>query len=236
MDRNDIPEKDLYRNYRELHIINQQLGGYRITLKGLTRIVKGMTSFSILDIGCGGGDMLKTIAVWGRKNNFQLQLTGVDISAAAIQYSKENCKSFPEIECRQEDVFQHLGSGKSYDVIMNTLFMHHFTDDQIVRLLLLMKNNADRGFVINDLQRHPLAYYSIKWITKFFSQSYLVKNDAPLSVLRGFRLEDWWHLLSKAFITNALISREWAFRYLVVVPALENGDLHPENEEQEFLI
>ncbi|MEP7129313.1 MAG: methyltransferase domain-containing protein [Chitinophagales bacterium] len=216
MDGNDIPDKDLFLNYLELHTINKLLGGYRITLKGLRKITQGVKQLSILDVGCGGGDMMKIVAEWGRRNKIKIQLTGVDVSASAIQYSNENCKDFPEIECKHADVFQHLNSGKKYDVIMNTLFMHHFTNEEIIRLLKLMKENATRGFVINDLQRHSFAYYSIQSLTKLFSNSYLVKNDAPLSVLRGFRREDWLHLLSNAFIENAEISWEWAFRYLVI--------------------
>lgn len=216
MDGNDIPREDLFQNYRELHKVNNLLGGYRITLKGLSQFISSTGSLSVLDVGCGGGDTLKTIAAWGRKKQLSLQLTGVDLSEAAIRYSKENNKSFPEIEFIQEDVFQHLKSEKKYDVILNSLFMHHFTDEQIISLLSLMKKSAQSGFIINDLQRHPLAYRSIKLLTTLFSKSYLVKNDAPLSVLRGFREEDWWHLLSKAYIANAKITREWAFRYLIV--------------------
>ncbi|MBK9733049.1 MAG: methyltransferase domain-containing protein [Chitinophagaceae bacterium] len=216
MDGTNIPDKDLFLNYQELHSINKLLGGYRITLKGLKKIAQGVKQLSILDVGCGGGDMMKIVAEWGRKNKIQMELTGVDVSASAIQYSKENCKKVPEIECMQADVFQHLNSGKKYDVIMNTLFMHHFNDDEIVRLLKLMKTNATKGCVINDLQRHSLACYSIQSLTKLFSKSYLVKNDAPLSVLRGFRREDWLKLLSNALIDHAEISWEWAFRYLVI--------------------
>ncbi len=81
-----------------------------------------------------------------------------------------------------------------------------------------MKENAKLGFFINDLQRHPLAYYSIKYITKFFSKSYLVKNDAPLSVLRGFKKDEWKGIFEKAGIINYSIQWKWAFRYLIIAP------------------
>jgi 2-polyprenyl-3-methyl-5-hydroxy-6-metoxy-1,4-benzoquinol methylase len=110
MDRNDIPEEDLFQNYRELHKVNSLLGGYRITLKGLSQFIPATGSLSVLDVGCGGGDTLKTIAIWGRKKQMSLQLTGVDLSEAAIKYSKENCKSFSEIEFIRDDVFHHLAS------------------------------------------------------------------------------------------------------------------------------
>ena len=69
---------------------------------------------------------------------------------------------------------------KKPDIIFSSLFCHHFTDDELIKMLQWMKENAKLGFFINDLQRHPLAYHSIKYITKFFSKSYLVKNDCAL--------------------------------------------------------
>ena len=78
-----------------------------------------------------------------------------------------------------------------------------------------MKQKSSTGFFINDLQRHPFAYYSIKWITKLFSRSYLVKNDAPLSVARGFTKKEWKKIFNSAGINNFSIKWKWAFRYLI---------------------
>ena len=83
-------------------------------------------------------------------------------------------------------------------------------------MLLWMTANTSKGFFINDLQRHPFAYYSIKWITKIFSRSYMVKNDAPLSVSRGFTKAEWEKIFNSAGIKNFIIEWKWAFRYLVV--------------------
>jgi len=85
-------------------------------------------------------------------------------------------------------------------------------------MLQWMNKNSRIGFFINDLQRNPVAYNSIKYITKFFSKSYLVKNDAPLSVLRGFRRDEWKNIFEKTGITDYSIEWKWAFRYLITVP------------------
>ena len=79
-----------------------------------------------------------------------------------------------------------------------------------------MQENSKIGFVINDLQRHSFAYNSIKILTKLFSNSYLVKNDAPLSVARGFHKKELEDLLNTAQIKNPQIIWKWAFRFLVV--------------------
>jgi hypothetical protein len=79
-----------------------------------------------------------------------------------------------------------------------------------------MKANAASGFFINDLHRHPIAYHSIKWLTTIFSGSELVKNDAPLSVRRGFLKKEWEALLHAGEISGYRIQWKWAFRWLVI--------------------
>ena len=83
-------------------------------------------------------------------------------------------------------------------------------------MLKWMQRNSRKGFFINDLHRHWLAYYLIKYITKFFSRSYLVKNDACFSVARSFTKKDWNHLFQQAGLNNYSINWRWAFRFLVI--------------------
>jgi hypothetical protein len=101
-------------------------------------------------------------------------------------------------------------------IIFSSLFCHHFNESELVKMLQWMKEYSNSGFFINDLQRHPLAYYSIKFLTSIFSKSYLVKNDAPLSVARGFKKNEWIALLAAAGILQYHIKWKWAFRYLIV--------------------
>ena len=96
------------------------------------------------------------------------------------------------------------------------MFCHHFKDEELISQLQWMKENTSLGFFINDLQRNWFAYHSIKIITKSFSSSYLVKNDAPLSVARGFYKNEWIQLLEQADITNYSVKWKWAFRYLII--------------------
>ncbi|MEO5673230.1 MAG: methyltransferase domain-containing protein [Chitinophagales bacterium] len=215
MDRQDLSKEDLFVNYRELHQINKRLGGYQITQKGLSRlIVDKDRTYTILDIGCGGGDMVNEMMLWGRKNNLELHLTGLDLSKTAIDYAAKN---HPQLNWIHANAFDHLNSGAQYDVIMCTLLIHHFTEEKIIELLKLMQKSCLTGIVINDLQRHPLAYYSIRVLTELLSKSYLVRNDAPISVLRGFKKQEWKQMMEKAGISSAVIQWKWAFRYLIVI-------------------
>ena len=216
LDESEIPEKDLRRNLYELERINTLLGGYATTLKGIARCVRehrGSQRIRIVDVGSGAGDTLRKIADWGRKNKINLDLVGIDLKKTCIEYAQERSKSYPEISFIHSDYAQ---TQPQADIISSALFCHHLSDSQLIQFLAWSNRNASLGFVINDLHRHPFAYYSIKYLTKFFSKSYLVKNDAPLSVRRSLGREEWENLLAQAQINHYSIDWVWAFRWLVV--------------------
>jgi 2-polyprenyl-3-methyl-5-hydroxy-6-metoxy-1,4-benzoquinol methylase len=214
LDAESIPVKDLYRNLYELEVINKLLGGHNATFKGLSYFDENVKS--LLDIGSGGGDTLRAIAK-SKYGKYFKRLDGADLKADCIAYAKENSKQFKTISYYESDYSVCLKNNvDQYDIISNALFCHHFTDEQLVVMLKLMQQHSRVGFIINDLQRHWLAYYSIKLLTTLFSKSYLVKNDAPLSVARSFTKADWQRLLADAGIKDAVIKWSWAFRYVIV--------------------
>ncbi len=217
LDAPNIPRDLLFKNLRELDTVNRLLGGHAITLAGISKLVTNKNkTYRIIDIGCGGGDALKQIAKWARAKNFQVKLTGVDMNADAIQFMKEQCKGYPEIDGVISDYRAFLKSEKEVDIVHCSLFCHHLKNDELTELFQYMDTYAKTGFIINDLQRNWFAYYSIKYLTRLLNGSTLVKNDAPLSVLRGFRKEELSSLLEKAEVKNFNVSWKWAFRYLVL--------------------
>lgn len=217
LDAPDIPKQLLFQNLRELNLINKTLGGHSITLSGIKQLIKNKNKrYHIVDIGCGGGDAMKEIVKWVKINGFEVRLTGVDMNPDCISYLNSNCSEFPEISGVISDYRDYLKANNKVDIIHCSLFCHHLKDDELIELFAFMNRYADVGFIINDLQRHWFAYYSIKYITRLFKGSALVKNDAPLSVLRGFKKRELFQLFEKAKIQNINIDWKWAFRYLVI--------------------
>jgi 2-polyprenyl-3-methyl-5-hydroxy-6-metoxy-1,4-benzoquinol methylase len=218
LDAPNIPKELLFQNLRELDFINKVLGGHSITLSGIKQLLTDkQRTYHIVDIGCGGGDAMKEIAGWAKKNGFNVKLTGVDMNPDCIAFMREACGSFPEISGEIMDYRDYLKSGRETDIIHCSLFCHHLKDPELTELFDYMKKYARVGALINDLQRHWFAYYSIKFLTRLLNGSSLVKNDAPLSVLRGFRKNELAVLLEKAMVKNAEIKWKWAFRYLVLI-------------------
>ena len=215
MDRDDIPFADMAQTLKELNIINTRLGGHAITLRGVKKLPDNITPLTICEIGCGGGDNLFAIYNYCTKKNIPVTFIGIDMNTACIDFAK---KQYPQLPCQwicSDYKVVNFGESKP-GIIFSSLFCHHFTNEQLVFMLQWLQQNSRLGFFINDLQRHWLAYYPIKYITKFFSKSYLVKNDACLSVARSFRRKEWQQLFHKAGIKKYSINWKWAFRYLVI--------------------
>lgn len=247
IDSPGIPFKDWHRCLQELNTINTWLGGHRSTIEGLERVLLPggpvklfngtkrfvlagktpawgeekpapggeRTDITVVEIGCGGGDNLKAIHAWNRRRSLPIRYIGIDLNKACIDFAEENCRELPSSFIHADYRTVHFGDPP--DIIFSSLFCHHFGDGQLVGMLKWLKLNTRIGFFINDLHRHPLAYHSISLLTRLLSRSYLVRNDAPVSVLRGFQRKEWLELLRRAGIERYQVSWRWAFRYLVSV-------------------
>lgn len=216
LDRDDIPFEDIRKNMQELNFINSHLGGHKITLAGMKQLLGNKKKVSICEIGCGGGDNLTALATWCLHKNTGADFTGIDINPHCIEFAKSRS---PQSGAKfiVSDYKKVSFDDQKPAIIFSSLFCHHFPDEELIDMFRWMKENSTSGFFINDLQRHPLAFNLIRILTKMFSHSYLVKNDAPLSVLRGFKKNELEQLIKAAGINNYTISWKWAFRYLVVV-------------------
>jgi 2-polyprenyl-3-methyl-5-hydroxy-6-metoxy-1,4-benzoquinol methylase len=215
LDEDNIPKEDLFQNLKELNTINTLLGGYNITFSALKKTLKPETNYSLVDIGCGGGDTLKHINKWAKRNKQAINLFGIDIKPVCIEYASKNTtnENIAFICDDYRNVFNHI---KQIDVIHACLFCHHLTESELIELVQFAKKNKTT-LIINDLERNVIAYYAIKILTKLFSKSYLVKNDAPLSVARGFKKKEWLDILKKSGATKYSVTAKWAFRHEVIV-------------------
>lgn len=214
MDAEDIPFAAMAQTLKELNIINTRLGGHAITLKGVQQFIRGKEPVTICEIGCGGGDNLFAVYKYCTKKNIPVNFIGIDMNAECIAFAKQQ---YPQLPCQWicSDYAVVKFGNKKPGIIFSSLFCHHFTNEQLTLMLQWLQQNSQKGFFINDLQRHWLAWYLIKYITRFFSKSYLVKNDACLSVARSFTKKNWQKLFQQAGIEHYQISWKWAFRFLI---------------------
>lgn len=221
LDRDDIPFGDIRRNMQELDFINTWLGGHAISIQGLKTLLDNYKPdpgkpIRICEIGCGGGDNLRALHRWCLDKQIKATVIGIDLNPHCIAVAEEKwpgenarwiCSDYRRIS------FDDSEENKP-DIIFSSLFCHHFRDEELVSMLQWMDHSSKIGWFINDLHRHRMAWQSIRLLTALFSRSYLVKNDAPLSVLRGFKRREWEQILETAAIDNYSLRWKWAFRWL----------------------
>ena len=202
----------------KLETINRLLGGNSVTISGLKKILKNQSknkTITIVDLGCGNGDILRDVAQFGRKNNYSFKLTGIDANLAAIDYAKELSKDYSELNFKKIDVFSEDFKEQSFDIVLCTLFLHHFKNEELIPFLKTITEKATIGIVVNDLHRHRLAYYLFKLIG-FFIKNEMVREDGLTSILRAFKKKDLENI-AKELNVHFSIQWKWAFRYLWIL-------------------
>lgn len=220
MDDLSLATDELRQNLDELETINTWLGGYRPVLTALAHLRSTFPlgrALRVVDLGSGGGDLLRRIAAWAQRHQVPVALTGVDANSFMLAYATAKTSAGSPIQYKQLDIFSPHFAAQSYDVLTASLFCHHFTDAELVGLLHQWQRQATLAVIINDLHRHPIAYYSIKLITRLLGGSRLVQHDAPLSVARAFTRADWQRLLAQAGIAHYTLRWCWAFRWQVII-------------------
>ncbi len=217
MDTETVSFEEFHQCLRQLEFINACTLTYRPTLQWLRKIwrhVQPEQTIFILDAGSGGGDMLRRIWKWSQKRGFKVTLMGADLNPWSKKSAEEMTSKGIPVSFETADIFT-LNLPKQPDFIISSLFTHHLTDEQLIHFIRWMDAQAMRGWFINDLHRHPVAYYFIQYATRIIPANRLIRHDAPVSVARAFTASDWQRLLVKAGIpqTRTRITWHFPFRY-----------------------
>ena len=216
MDNFALPASEIDPVLTELETINKLLGGFSVFYDAFKKI-RVRNGDVICDWGCGGGDSLKVLDKYFRAQNLKLNFVGVDATESAIRYASRASKNYPGISFRLADVLKEPFKENEFDVVISSLFTHHFDDETWIELVKKMLHASKKAVIINDLHRHPLAYHSIAWLTALFSKSPMVKHDSKLSVLRSFKRRELDALLQKVGAKDYSIKWMWAFRWQVII-------------------
>ncbi|TAH01761.1 MAG: methyltransferase domain-containing protein [Sphingobacteriales bacterium] len=216
MDDFALPNNQIHPVLKELQTINKLLGGFTVFYDAFKK-VKLQNGDNISDWGCGGGDSLQVLNQHFTRKNQHLNFTGIDATPAAVEFAQQAHQQHKNICFLLADVLKTNFKPAQFDVVISSLFTHHFDDESWVLLIQKMVYASKKAVVINDLHRHWFAYYSIGLLTQLFSKSAMVKSDSKLSVLRSFKRKELEVLLQKAGIYSFTIKWMWAFRWQIII-------------------
>ncbi|RZM11553.1 MAG: methyltransferase domain-containing protein [Pedobacter sp.] len=202
--------------------INRLLGGNKVTLQGVEQLInnpdfEAAEEISILDVGCGNGDMLRALADYANRKGLKFKLTGIDANDFTIQHAGRLSADYPNISYLCTDIFDELKQARVYDVILCTLTLHHFKDEEIILLMQGFTSWAKKGIVVNDLHRSAIAYYLFVSICFVFRLNRMSREDGLISILRGFKREDLIRYSELLNLNNYTLRWKWAFRYQWII-------------------
>lgn len=221
----------------QLRWVNQFLGGYSAPMEILKPLLSHSQSqpLRILDLGTGIADFPEFIVRWAAKQSppISVEIVAVDANPVTVAYAQTALqKRLPvalrsQIHLETADALKLPYAENSFDVVMASMFLHHFAQDTAIAMVKSMQRIARNGIIINDLHRHPLAYYGIYSLTRLFQASVMMQNDGPLSVLRGFQAAELRAIAQGAGLPVFSLQWRWAFRWLLTTVNPETPRLEP---------
>ncbi|MSP85309.1 MAG: methyltransferase domain-containing protein [Flavobacteriaceae bacterium] len=200
--------------------INQFLGGNSLTLNGVKELILTVPKsrlITIVDVGCGNGDLLRVLSNYGKENNYSFVLIGIDANAFTVNHAEKLSETYSNITFKCEDIFEFDFSQLKYDIILCTLTLHHFKNEEIESLLTTFYANSKLGIVINDLHRSRIAYRLFQIICFLFQLNSMSREDGLTSILRGFKKEELVIFSKKLDFKKYIIQWKWAFRYQWII-------------------
>ena len=234
MDLPGHPRELLEEDLANLRVFNRYLGGHRSVMRGLARLVREqrLVGFSLLDVGTGSGDVPARISDWAQRRGIKTSIVALEPEpvTARVAATLTNPPFIPLLQRGKEGNFRRCailvvrGDGYappfragSFDFVLASQLLHHFSEEKIVALLRTWSQLARRAIIISDLVRHPVAYHGIRLITKICTRNVMTRTDAPLSVRRAFTMGEWRELFRRAQVGRFQIFSMFPYRMLALI-------------------
>ncbi|MCC5875926.1 MAG: methyltransferase domain-containing protein [Candidatus Sumerlaeia bacterium] len=224
-----------------LRRVNRLLGGVAPTTNTVMRLLQNNQPgngrfFTICDVGCGAGDIPIAMANAAKRRGIPVRIMAVennpDLAKAATR-ATNHLENVDVVVHDARPILLHAGRGRNstrdegagsegelqqaepFDIVTASLFLHHFVPGDVVAWMRLMAGASRVGVVINDLERHPLAWAGIKVAGPFLSRNRVFLHDAPLSVRRAYTPGEWRRMVRKAGWRTLRLQRRWAWRVIL---------------------
>ncbi len=216
MDEAYLKGREMENVLKDLKYVNKHLGGINITLNGITKLLQNKektTIYTILDVGCGDGEMLRQCELFAKKNGYKFNLIGLDFNKQIIEYATELSSNYDNVNFKAIDVFSEDFENLQIDISLCTHFLHHFEDKNVVNMVERLYENAKIGVIVNDLNRNPISFFTFKFIRHIILKTKIAQHDGLVSVARSFRKKELKNYASKIKAKKQSIKWKWAFRY-----------------------
>ena len=215
LDLDEAPFDEVQDSLEDVRLVNRYLGGYRVLLYYFRNFIKRQPldkEFLVLDLATGSADQPIVVVDMARQLNIKIKVVALDINSKMLNYANEKIKAYPEIHLVQGDIHSLPFGENSFDVVMNSLSLHHFTRIQAINILRMADLMSRCGFIINDLHRSRIAHAFILILTRLVTKNRLTRHDAPVSVMNAFTPSEMAEMAQEAGVKCFTVNRHFPYR------------------------
>lgn len=219
LDLDEAPFEEVRDSLQDVRRVNRFLSGYRVLLHHIGDFLRQHASdqpFTILDVATGSADQPIAVVDLARRLGIPVKITAIDINHKMLKYAREETRHYPEIELAQCDILALPFRERAFDVVVNSLSLHHFSRENAIAILRAIYPMSRRGVIINDLHRSRVAYVSILVLTRLFTRNRITRYDAPVSVMNAFTPKEMKELAHEAGWPRFEVHRHFPYRIALV--------------------
>lgn len=214
MDLDQPITPELERDLINLVTLNRLFGSHALVIRFLRERLRAGRPWRILDLATGSGDIPRTIANWAARSGIEVSIDAVDQQSSTLQIARQLSGSFPNISFHQSDI-REFGCGSSWDIVLCSLALHHFSEADAVAVLRHAAALANRSVLIADLRRCSMGTLGVDLLTTVWMREPMTRNDARISVRRAFSFPELAGLARSAGWLDYGHARRFCFRQAI---------------------
>jgi SAM-dependent methyltransferase len=215
LDQKQGRESEVQKSLRDIARINKYLGGASVIENALWPLLEGRSEATVLDIGTGSADIPRRLVESGAKRGIKLRVIAADLLERHLRVAQRDCADFPTIFPVAADAFSLPLRDGGVDVVLASLFLHHFRPPEIGALLEEFARVSRVGFIANDLVRDNVPLVFFRLTAPIFAKSHLTRYDGAASVLRAYTVGEMAEVVAASGI-NAQVREHFPYRLSVV--------------------
>jgi 2-polyprenyl-3-methyl-5-hydroxy-6-metoxy-1,4-benzoquinol methylase len=185
MDRPQPVSSELEKDLRNLRQLNRFFGSHRLILHFLQLWIKPGDHVRIVDLATGSGDIPRLIVNYAQKIGAKIEVDALDRQSATLAIARELTGNYPEISYLDANILEWQPAER-YDIVLCSLALHHFSDEDAVRLLRRCREFSQKFVLVSDLQRGLLATIGVYLLTALIFREPMTRYDGRLSAARAF--------------------------------------------------
>ncbi|WP_405377818.1 methyltransferase domain-containing protein [Nonlabens sp. Asnod3-A02] len=218
MDDPNLDQVTLQHAVDDINTVNRLLNGFNFTLKAIKKELQKYPNkaLTIVDAGCGDGEMLRFLEKNLKQEN--ISFLGLDFAARSIEKARLKSEGLSRLRFRESDILKINPSDLKCDILISSLTMHHFDDNEIITFLTKFREITSKTIIINDLHRHKLAFLFFKYLSPIFIRHEISKHDGLISIASGFKARDFKKYAKAIGVKNDRLTWKWSFRYIWIIP------------------